>query len=226
VQKLLQGVGTLDQRTYKLLEEQDWDAISREIVNFAQWEAWRYKWQDGNRWELAAGKTVEDVVQDAIEKTIAGVRRWDPDKGELRPWLKAQVKSIMNHLYHSGPRRYEEAIPEDDEDEEAVDRMEYRAIKAGGYGAAGTGSKSPEETLLRRETEKDYKEQMEQRANMLFQAVSGDSELEEMLQAIMDGCEPQARHLAAELGVSVENIYNRNKRLQRHVAKLMKGESS
>lgn len=216
----------MDPRTYKLLQEQEWDAIGRELVLFAMRQAWNYEWRDGGNWELSAGTTVEDVVQEVIVKTIEGVRKWDPDKGALRPWLMAQVRSVMNHLYYSAPRRYEMAIPENDDDEEAVDRMEYRVIKAEGFGATGTGSFSSEEALLRREAEKTIKARMEQRTNMLFQAVSGDLELGQMLEVIMNGCEPKPRFLAAELGVPVENIYNRKRRLQRRVAKLMKGENS
>ena len=56
-----------------------------------------------------------------------------------------------------------------------------------------------------------------ERVNALFQAVSGEQELEEVLEAIMNGCEPKPRYLAAELGVPVEDINNRLKRLRRRV---------
>ncbi len=80
--------------------------------------------------------------------------------------------------------------------------------------------------MLEREVEEAAKEQMERRANMIFNAVSGEPELEEVVEAIINGCEPKPRYLAAEIGVPVEDIYNRRKRIRRRVSKLMKGEDS
>ena len=224
MQELLQGDNKLDQKTFRLLQNQDWKAIGKELVAYAVRRAWIYKWRDGGNRELAAGKTVEDLVQDVMVKTIEGVRKWDPDRGPLRPWLRAQLRSVMDHLYYSGPHYYEVAILEGDDDEELSDRVVYHASKVSTL--ATTGSSSPEEVLLEKEAEEKAKEQIEQRINLLFQAVSGEPELEEVLEAIMNGCEPKPRHLAAEIGVPVEDVYNRRKRIRRRVSKLMEKEDS
>ncbi len=58
-----------------------------------------------------------------------------------------------------------------------------------------------------------------ERANELFQAVSGEQELEEVLEAVMNGCAHTPRHLAAELDVPIQDINNRLKRIRRRALK-------
>ena len=69
------------------------------------WLTANYRWRYGNNFELAVGVTVEDIVHEVIEKTMNGTRQWDPDKGELLPWLRDQVKSVMGNLVRSAAHR-------------------------------------------------------------------------------------------------------------------------
>ena len=150
-----------------------------------------YRWQSGRHIEFAPGSTPEDVVQRVIEKTLSGERHWDPSKGPLVPWLKDQVKSVIDALATSAPSRREVlAVERDEEDQEEKELAVQPATQ--------------EKSLLTAE-----------RVNALFQAVSDDRDLEEVVEAIMNGCEPTPRHLAAELNVSVQDINNRLKRLRR-----------
>jgi DNA-directed RNA polymerase specialized sigma24 family protein len=203
----------LDPKTFKLLQEADWGAIGKELLAFAEWRAGNYRWRHGGNLELAEGKTPEDVVQEVIVKTLSGDRRWDPDKGPLVPWLKDQVRSILDALAKSAAHRYEITIPDGEEEEGSSDRIEYRASKIDIL--ATVGSSGPEELVL----EMEAREHKEQEVGALFQAVSGESELEEVLEAIMDGCEPKPQALAAKLGVPVKEINNRVKRLRRRASK-------
>lgn len=155
---------------------------------------------------MAAGQSLEDVVQRVIEKTISGERHWDPARGPLVPWLKDQVKSVIDAIANAAVRRHETQAPEGDSVEAFVE------------GPGASRSLSPEDTLL----EKEAAAQVAERADALFQAVNDEPELEAVMSAILNGCEPKPRYLAAELGVSVEDINNRLKRL-RHRA--MKGGS-
>ena len=150
-----------------------------------------YRWQSGRHIEFAPGSTPEDVIQRVIEKTLSGERRWDPTKGPLVPWLKDQVKSVIDALATSAPSRREVlAVERDEEDQE-------------------------EKELAVQPTTQEKKLLTAERVNALFQAVSDDRELEEVVEAIMNGCEPTPRHLAAELNVSVQDINNRLKRIRR-----------
>jgi DNA-directed RNA polymerase specialized sigma24 family protein len=179
----------------------DWSAVGKDLLAFAEWRARNYQW--GSSGNLAAGPSLEDVVQRVIEKTISGERRWDPAKGPLVPWLKDQMKSVMDALTNAAVRRHETQAPEMDSLEEFVE------------GPVASQSLSPEGILL----DKEAAAQMAERADALFQAVNGEPELEAVMNAILDGCEPKPRYLAAELGVSVEEINYRLKRLRRRAIK-------
>lgn len=129
------------------------------------------------------------------------------------PWLKDQVKSVIDALAKSAPHRRETSVPEGEDGEELIDRVEYRSFEINNLAAAR--SSDPERIVL----EKEATEELERKVDTLFQAVDGDPELEEVLNAIISGCEPKPRYLAAELGVPVEDIYNRMKRLRRRALK-------
>jgi DNA-directed RNA polymerase specialized sigma24 family protein len=174
--------------------ETDWGAIGVELLAFAAWRAQNYRWASGQHMELAPGISLADVVQRVIEKTLSGERQWDPTKGPLVPWLKDQVKSVLDALAKSAPHRHEVPALEGEDGAERVGIC------------AASPPPNPEEHLLQAE-----------RVNALFQAVSGEQALEEVLEAVMNGCEPKPRYLAAELGVPVEDINNRLKRLRRRV---------
>ena len=152
---------------------------------------------------MAAGQSLEDVVQHVIEKTISGERHWDPAKGPLVPWLKYQVKSVIDALANAAVRRHETQSAEGDDVEESV------------AGPGTSRSLSLEAIVL----ENEAAAQMAERVDGLFQAVNNDPELEAVMSAILHGCEPKPRYLAAELGVSVEDINNRLKRLRRRAMK-------
>lgn len=186
----------LNPETFRKLCEVDWGAIGVELLAFAASRAKIYRWYSGQGKELAPGVSIEDVVHLVIEKTISGKRNWDPAKGPLVPWLKDQVKSVLDAMANSASNRYETP--------EREGRNEENTPK--GYDLPRPPN--PEKAAL-----------MADRVNELFQAVGGDKELEEVLEAVMHGCEATPRHLAAELGVPKEDINNRLKRLRRRAIK-------
>jgi len=214
----------LDQNTLRLLQQQDWADLGERLVEYGSRRAWIYTWVGGGSWELVAGITVADLAQDVIEKTIEGRRKWDPVRGELWPWLKSQLRSEMNHLHDSQLHRSEAAVPESEDEEGGeglLGAIPYKQAAAVAQFMMGTSIPEPEEMLLL----KEWYDWLEQRENDVFEAVSGDQELEEMVEAILEGCDPRPRYLAEELGVSASNIYNRYKRLRRYAAKLMEGDA-
>jgi RNA polymerase sigma factor (sigma-70 family) len=187
----------LDQETLGLLEETDWGMIRKEMLTYATQRARSYWWRRGAGLELAAGMTVEDVVQEVVVKALSGVRRWDPARGQLLPWLQAQSRSIIDALARSAPHRREVSILADEN-------------------LASGQLPDPLEIVL----EKEAKVQMGQKVIALLHAVEGEPELREVLEAIMRGCQPKPRHIAAELGVSVKDIDDRLKRLRRRALRL------
>jgi RNA polymerase sigma factor (sigma-70 family) len=187
----------LDEETLALLGEADWGMLHRELLTYATWRAKNYRWRRGEGLELAAGMTVEDVVQEVVVKALSGIRKWDPARGQLLPWLQAQSRSIIDALARSAPHRRE------------VNTLEVENF-------AVVQSPSSLAIVL----EKEAQAQMEQKVNALLLAADGEPELREVLRVIMGGCEPRPRHIAAELGVSVKDINNRLKRLRRCASKL------
>jgi DNA-directed RNA polymerase specialized sigma24 family protein len=188
----------------------DWSAVGKELLAFAESRARNYQWRSSRNLVLAAGQSLEDVVQRIIEKTISSERRWDPAKGPLVPWLKDQVKSVIDALANAAVRRHETQAPEHETQAPERDSLEEFV-----EGPVASRSLSPEGILL----EKEVDAQMKERADALSQAVNGEPELKAVVNAIRNGCEPKPRYLAAELGVSVKEINYRLKRLRRRAIK-------
>lgn len=188
----------MDRETQKLLQEADWEAIRRELLAHATWQARGYRWRRKGDLELAEGYTVEDVVHEVIVKTWSGIRKWDPAKGKLLPWLQAQSRSILDALARSAPHRREVSV---------LDLEEVAVVH----------TLDPLEILVEQEAWTQKKRRVEQ----LFQAVEGEPELEQVLRLIISGCESKPRYLASELGVPVGEINNRLKRLRRRALRLV-----
>lgn len=182
----------MDEETLRLLEEADWSMIRTELLTYATWRASNYWWRRGNGLELAQGTTVEDVTQEVMIKALTGLRRWDPARGELLPWLQAQVNSILDALAKSAPHRHEVGLLE----------TEISGV---------TQLSDPLEVVL----DEEAKTETKQKVNTLLRIGDSEPELREILEIILDGCEPKPRHIAVELGVPVQDINNRLKRLRR-----------
>jgi DNA-directed RNA polymerase specialized sigma24 family protein len=197
---------------FTLLQDQDWGAISKQMIAFAIYLARNYRWRKGRCWDLALGRTVEDMVQEVIVKTIEGRRGWDPRRGPLVPWMRDQVKSEIDHLCRSAAHRREVLDPASMLPEPGTgvgEHMQHqREVPTCRH------SQNPEAVVLKYE-------EIEQREKALLQAANEDSELEEIVDAIRCGCIPKPGYLAAEIGVPVKNINNRLKRLRRRAMKLM-----
>lgn len=192
----------LDQETLKLLQEADWNAIRRQLLAYATWRARGYHWNRGGNLELTGGYTVEDVAQEVIVKALSGTRKWDPDKGQLLPWLQTQSRSVIDALVKSASHRREVSIQENEN-------------------LALAPSPDTLEIVLKKEAEA----QTRQKVKALLQAVDEEPELREVLQVVMDGCETWPRHIASELGISVRDADNRLKRLRRRASRLTKGDA-
>jgi RNA polymerase sigma factor (sigma-70 family) len=188
----------LDRETRKLLQEADWETIRRELLAYVTWRARGYRWHRKGDLELAEGYMVDDVVHDVIAKAWCGIRKWDPTRGELLPWLRTQSRSILDNLARSAPHRREVSV---------LDLEDMAAAYAS----------DPLEILLRQEAWAQKKHRVEQ----LLQAVEGEPELEQVLWLIIHGCEPKPRYLASELGVPVCQINNRLKRLRRRALRMV-----
>ena len=194
----------MDTAVLEKLREQDWAQIGRVLVLHVVQRTHLRAWREGMRLaSLGLGKSPEDIVQEVITKVFAGDRSWDPARGELLPTLKRIVESELDHLWKSKARAHEAALPANPGRQEA---QESAASDVDPH----RHEPGPAELL----------EQDEDRAtasatvDALFSAVEDEPELQAVLDAIMEGCEPRPRFLAEHIGVPVEQIHNRMRRLR------------
>lgn len=190
------------------LREQDWDRLGRELVAHTLWRCRIRAWQEGAKdIPLGLGKTAQDIVGDVVKKLFAGERTWDPERGELMPTLKRHVQSELDHLWKREAFNRERADPDD------LGQQEQQEAAAPGADPLASSPPDPQQILERKEDLASASARVE----ALFVAVADEPELAQVLEAIMDGCDPRPRFLAEHLKVPVTDIYNRLRRLSRKV---------
>jgi hypothetical protein len=201
---------------WRQLQETNWSEVGKELLGFAIWWKQRTEGYRGREIILSEGRNLEDVVQHVIEKTFQGDRKWDPEKGELIPWLKDQVKSVISAWSNSASVRHEISLPEDEpiENQGSTNQKYLQDYEDSLY-------PNPEVLIL----EKEEVESIKSRVDALFYVVSDDPLLEEILEAIIQGCEPKPRLLAETLKCDIQDINNRIKRLRRLARRLQSQET-
>lgn len=208
----------MDNEIWKALQSADWGRIHKELLLFTLYELNQYSWESGSRDQLPKGNMPNDIVQEVILRTIEGKRRWDPAKGPIIPWLKSQVRSLVNALVNSAAHRHEERPPESEtRDGEELDSEELLVGKM----AEPELLQTLEPMALLMESERN--QIIQQKRDALIEATY-EPELLVILDAIMDGCEPQPRHLATVLKTDATEINNRLKRLRRRALTILKEE--
>lgn len=195
----------MDKPIFDRLQEADWGSILKKLRAFTRYRVRHYGSTGDPDTLIAKGMSVDDIVHDVVVKTMHGTRKWDPNKGELLPWLKDQVKSEVDALFRSAARHREIAVPDDYP--EAADLLIHSRL-ASDDPLHNERSETPEDILLRKERDS-------LRSDTVWELALGDDELEEIVIAVSDGCDSTPRALARYLGVPVEDIYNRLKRLRR-----------
>jgi DNA-directed RNA polymerase specialized sigma24 family protein len=200
---------------YALLESADWDSLGKNMLARAIWRG-SSRYRVTSTTVFARGLSVEDAVSYIIQSVFEGTRKWDPNEIPLEDWLLNQVDSVMDWWLKLRENRdvafeeLENVAQEDVHDPKSIQKIELEAVLK-------FGPPSPEKILI--------EETDEQEAKVFFEAVyddtSDDPELQEMIIAMLDMDDLKPRVVAEALGVPVEDIYNRKKRLQRHLDKLI-----
>ena len=187
----------MEHEKFKLLQQADWEAISIELAAHAAFRARNLGWRTGDRvdpemrikaaavardMDLAMGLNPVDVAQQAIKKVLDGSRKWDPSRGPLLPYLKGVVDSLINHLAESIDNELQRRVPDVEEDDELWDHSEFRVPLNDRHDLGdlvGARPPNPEQALLERESD-------DSRVSRLFDAVTGKSQIEETVSAIME----------------------------------------
>jgi DNA-directed RNA polymerase specialized sigma24 family protein len=200
---------------YALLESADWDSLGKDMLARAIWRG-SSRYRVTSTTVFARGLSVEDAVSYIIQSVFDGTRKWDPNEIPLEDWLLNQVDSVMDWWLKLRENRdvaleeLENVAQEDVHDPKSIQKIELEAVLK-------FGPPSPEKILI--------EETDEHEAKVFFEAVyddtSDDPELQEMIIAMLDIDDLKPRVVAEALGVPVDDIYNRKKRLQRHLDKLI-----
>lgn len=180
-----------DQDIFNDLKE-NYQFYYKDLIAYIEIAANNMQWTSGDPGTLPKGWTPQDVAQHIILKTLNGDRKYDPDKGNLRYWLRYQVRSVLSALVLSAAHRSEMGLLE----EEILSDKQ---------------STSPEKSL----SEEEYRKFVSQSVAAIFEVADTDPDLLSIVEAITNGCEPKPRFLAEALNVDVKEINNRLKRLRR-----------
>jgi DNA-directed RNA polymerase specialized sigma24 family protein len=200
---------------FRRLEAADWAAIGKALRAYAMIRSMRYPGRTAGLGELGLGKTIEDIVHDVIEKTINRTRKWDPELGDLLPWLERQVDSLMDHLHKRWHYRHETHL----EAKDAIGQVavETIAVEQHAFNTASSAQNPrPEDALTEQEDEADHIRYVSTHVQRAYEAADGDSELVQLLDLCMahgKDCE----RIAEEAGVPVEDIYRRIRKLRRRI---------
>ena len=184
----------------KLSEPVDWgdvnwsDLIPR-LLLYAKGRADRCRWQGKLAGKLPGGRDLHDVVQTAIQKTLAGERNWNREKCTLFQHFRGVIDSEINHLA-VGLENRTPHIPDDE------------------IGNIASLKPSPEdETVWIREK------------NNLLEFLSRKNELCYEIASIMLKDDVSGSIEIAEiLSISVEEINNAKKRLRRLISEYKNSE--
>ncbi|MBK7781775.1 MAG: hypothetical protein IPJ58_13605 [Ardenticatenia bacterium] len=189
---------------FRLLSQADWGTLAPRLVAFAEY------WMNGYR--QIRGVSGEDIAHTVVRKAFDGTRKWNPERGELYPWLCEQVKSEVSNLANSDARK-REVLVSSDEDDEALDPMAGRGAL---HQDDDPALMDPEDILL----DRDASNNVRRRVDALYRAVNDRPELIVVLEAIIDGCEPKSRFLAGWLAIPGGVVDNRLRALRRSAARI------
>lgn len=203
----------------------EFDRLVLHLGRYALQAARLYRWRTGGARDLPGGHTVESVVLLAVEKAWLGERRWDAGRQpDFRKYLMDVVDSLLYHL----------ATGKDNElltPEPAPGTAAARDWHAGSDGRDPSAdwlarrAPTPEEELLGREARDDAGRALA----LLFEEARGDDELTRVIRATLEGRE-RPGEIAEVTGISVRDVYNVMKRLNRKLAavgrRLREGEGA
>jgi hypothetical protein len=180
---------------------QDWDDLVPRLLLLAVSRLYRMTWR-GRHGEAPPGAAeAEDYVNDAISKTISGVRVWNPGNCTLFQHLAGVVVSDISHAAESMENRTTVAPPKDPPGE-------------GWPPDPADESPDPEREM----------EWRSERNRLVGWLGASDPDLAAMAELMLIRDLQDTESLSRELGVPGTEIANRRKRLKRAVRAYMAEE--
>jgi hypothetical protein len=176
-------------------QAQDWDDLVPRLLLLAVSRLRRMTWRGDRRGPPPGASEAEDFVNEAISKTIAGVRIWTPEACTLFQHLAGVIVSDISHAAES-----------------AENRSTLRAASGGESGAGlvvDSGDDAPDQ-----ETVAVWRS--EQRL-LLEHLERVDPALKEMAALMLVQDMQETADLSRALGIAPAEVANRRKRLKRAV---------
>lgn len=200
---------------YEILTSADWETLGKKMLARATWRGSTH-YRITCTTIFARGYSIEDVVSQIIQSVFEGRRKWNPDEISLEDWLLNQIDSVMDwwlKLVENKDLLYEEfenAEQKDDHETNNTKSIELETVLQ-------YGPPDPETILIKTLDEDQAKELY----NALFDNTSDDPELQDVILAMIDADDSKPSNIAKQLGVPVEEIYNRKKRLKRRLDEVL-----
>ncbi len=192
------------------ISDDEWRDIALELERYALSVSRDLRWRTRNPVELPGGETVTSIVSKAVEKLFGGDREWDPEKEpDIRKYLRGVIDSLLNHLAESQDNTLITVAPEPGSPNhlawESGSRKRDPAVDW-----LVPPQRSPDAALLQQQ-----QAALEDRALGLLMDECGDNPvLMAVLEAMMDGYDKPAE-ISKHKGISVKDVYNAIKRLDR-----------
>ena len=141
------------------------------------------------------GLSAEDLVQQAIQKTLAGKRRWNPERCDLFTFLAGVVQSDVSTACSKRNRKFDKLGPQVELDEEISISIDGESVK------------SPE----------DYFFFSKQREELLIYLKNQENFLANITEIILDKGVVHSKDLAEIFEMTEQEINNAKKRLRRAI---------
>jgi hypothetical protein len=176
-------------------QAQDWDDLVPRLLLLAVSRLRRMTWRGDRRGPPPGASEAEDFVNDAISKTISGVRIWTPEACTLFQHLAGVIVSDVSHAAES-----------------AENRSTLRAASGGESGAGvviDIGDETPdqESVAVWRSEQRRLLEHLER----------ADPALKEMAELMLTKDMQETADLSRALAIAPAEVANRRKRLKRAV---------
>jgi hypothetical protein len=172
-----------------------------------------YRWRTRDREALPKGETVKSVVSLALERVLAGERRWNPGRQpDFTKFMRDVIDSLINHLARSRDNALLTTLPDEGGEDEISWRAESDKARPGAEWLARSAS-TPEQALLDEESQ----EREDKAIRILLEECVADQTLTKIVGAMLEGCD-HCGEIADTVGIEVREVYNAMKRLDRRVA--------
>ena len=172
-----------------------------------------YRWRTRDREALPKGETVKSVVSLALERVLAGERRWNPaHQPDFTKFMRDVIDSLINHLARSRDNALLTTLPDEGGEDEISWRAESDKARPGAEWLARSAA-TPEQALLDEESQ----ERKDKAIRILLEECVADQTLTKIVGAMLKGCD-HCGEIADAVGIEVREVYNAMKRLDRRVA--------